>query len=58
MSLSHERVNVVRRYLVDHNIAPTRITGKGFGSNLPVAPNDNEANRSRNRRVEIIIIEE
>jgi OOP family OmpA-OmpF porin len=58
MSLSHERVNVVKKYLVDHDIAPTRITGKGFGSNIPAAPNDTEANRSRNRRVEIIVVEE
>jgi hypothetical protein len=43
---------------MDHNIAPLRITGKGFGSNLPAAPNDCEANRSRNRRVEIIVVEE
>jgi outer membrane protein OmpA-like peptidoglycan-associated protein len=58
MSLSNERVNVVKKYLVDHNISPIRISGKGFGSNVPVAPNDNEANRSRNRRVEIIVVEE
>ncbi|MEO6287547.1 MAG: OmpA family protein [Dyadobacter sp.] len=58
MNLSNERVNVVKKYLVDRSIAPIRITGKGFGSNVPAAPNDTELNRSRNRRVEIIVTEE
>ncbi|WAC12571.1 OmpA family protein [Dyadobacter pollutisoli] len=58
MSLSNERVKVVKQYLVDHHIAAGRISGKGFGSNVPAAPNDCEENRRRNRRVEIIVTEE
>mgnify|MGYP001810904818 CR=1 FL=1 len=30
---------------------------RGFGAEKPVAPNDTEANKSRNRRVEITILE-
>ncbi|MGV3599729.1 MAG: OmpA family protein [Dyadobacter fermentans] len=54
--LSFDRVDEVRKYLVSKHIETNRIRGKGFGSDLPVAPNDCEANRRLNRRVEIRIV--
>lgn len=51
--LSTERAEVVKTYLIEHgNIDGDRISVEGKGSNNPVAPNDTEANRTKNRRVE------
>jgi outer membrane protein OmpA-like peptidoglycan-associated protein len=54
--LSFDRVGEVKRYLVSRRIETARIRGKAFGGELPVAPNDCEANRRLNRRVEIRIV--
>lgn len=54
--LSFDRVDEVKKYLLSRHIEIARIRGKGFGSDLPVAPNDCEANRRLNRRVEIRIV--
>ncbi|MCW5910238.1 MAG: OmpA family protein [Cyclobacteriaceae bacterium] len=53
--LSENRVMAVREYLIGKGIKKDRITGKGFGPNRPIAPNDTEENRQRNRRVEFQI---
>ena len=54
--LSERRANAVRNYLIAKKVAASRITAIGFGESLPVAPNDTEEGRQRNRRVEIDII--
>lgn len=54
--LSENRVKAVTKYLIDQGIAEKRITGVGYGDTKPVAPNDTEANRSKNRRVAFKII--
>ncbi|SEJ57708.1 OmpA family protein [Dyadobacter sp. SG02] len=54
--LSFDRVDEVKKYLISRRIEMGRIRGKAFGSGLPVAPNDCEANRRLNRRVEIRIV--
>jgi OOP family OmpA-OmpF porin len=53
--LSLDRANNVRQYLVAKGMDQTMITAAGFGSTQPVAPNDTEKNRQKNRRVEVII---
>jgi outer membrane protein OmpA-like peptidoglycan-associated protein len=53
--LSLKRVKSCKDYLVSKGIEEGLITIKGFGPDQPVAPNDTEANRSRNRRVELKI---
>jgi outer membrane protein OmpA-like peptidoglycan-associated protein len=54
MDLSKERANAARTYLIDNGIAPERIaTVQGYGKSKPIAPNDTEAGRAKNRRVEI-----
>nr|WP_295922125.1 OmpA family protein [uncultured Dyadobacter sp.] len=55
MLLSYDRVDEVKKYLLARHIASSRIRGRGFGSHLPVAPNDSELNRRLNRRVEVKI---
>jgi outer membrane protein OmpA-like peptidoglycan-associated protein len=55
LKLSQDRVNEVKRYLVTHGIKGERITTEGFGGTKPVASNDQEETRSKNRRVEFTI---
>lgn len=54
--LSADRAEVVRQALVDHGIEETRLTAKGYGSTKPLASNDSDDNRAKNRRTEMIII--
>ena len=53
MKLSTRRVNAVKDYLVKKGINAAVITTEAFGESKPAFPNDNEKNRSKNRRVEI-----
>lgn len=54
--LSQDRAEAVREFLVGHGIAATRVIAKGYGATRPVAPNDTEDNRQKNRRTEFRII--
>ncbi|HEY0701243.1 MAG TPA: OmpA family protein [Candidatus Acidoferrales bacterium] len=54
-TLSEQRANTVRAYLVTQGLDPNSITATGFGKSNPVASNDTPAGRQQNRRVEIII---
>ena len=40
----------------EQGIAPERLSAIGYGEYRPVAPNDTEEGRARNRRIEIIIL--
>jgi len=57
--LSVARATEVVRYLIEkHGFPPERIAAIGYGEYRPIAPNDTELNRARNRRVEIVILSE
>ena len=47
-------INVLR-YLMSLGIGPERLTATGFADLNPIYPNNSEANRARNRRVEFIL---
>ena len=54
--LSAERAAKVTAYLQDKGlVSPDKLVSVGYGQFRPVAPIDTEANRAKNRRVEIII---
>ncbi len=53
LKLSKSRVNSVQNWLMKAGIVTTMVDFKG--ENEPLMPNDNPINRSRNRRVEIVI---
>ena len=53
--LSERRAAAVRDALVKGGVPADHLTVKGFGTSKPIAPNDTEANRSRNRRVEFTV---
>lgn len=54
MNLSTERAEVVKKWLVDKGISPSRISASGAGQNKPLVPNDSPANRAKNRRIDFI----
>jgi outer membrane protein OmpA-like peptidoglycan-associated protein len=54
-TLSEQRAEGVRVYLVSQGIDADSVTATGFGKANPVASNDTAAGRQQNRRVEIII---
>ncbi len=51
--LSERRARAVFNYLVENGIDPGRLKTRGFGENLPVAPNTTPEGRQKNRRVEL-----
>jgi len=53
--LSRRRANSVRQALMDQGISSNRIQIRGYGEKYPVASNNTEAGRQRNRRVEVVI---
>ena len=55
MNLSQRRAYAVKTLLVLRGVADNRIEIVGYGETMPVATNDTEAGRQKNRRVEIKI---
>jgi OOP family OmpA-OmpF porin len=54
--LSESRARSVVDYLAGRGVAPARISARGFGDTRPVASNDTEANRAKNRRIEFRVV--
>ncbi|MBB2150381.1 OmpA family protein [Pedobacter gandavensis] len=52
MSLSVDRANAVKSYLVNAGLDGKKLNVKGYGATNPVAPNTTEAGKALNRRVE------
>jgi outer membrane protein OmpA-like peptidoglycan-associated protein len=56
MQLSIDRANAVRDYLMkNHQIDESRLSVHGYGETRPIAPNDTEENRAKNRRVDFVM---
>ncbi len=53
MALSKRRAQAVADYLASHGISADRLTVVGMGESQPIASNDTEEGRARNRRVQI-----
>ena len=55
LRLSQQRVQTIIDYLVSQGVAAERLLGKGYGSTRPIASNDSEKGRKKNRRVSFIL---
>lgn len=55
LSLSEERSESVKNYLIQLGIQSKRLSAKGFGESQPKVPNDSDVNRAINRRTEFYI---
>lgn len=54
--LSTARATTVARHLQDKGIDPKILSAAGYSEYRPVAPNDNEEGRAKNRRIEISLV--
>jgi len=52
LSLSKRRADSVKRALIDKGVSPARLSSQGMGESMPVASNDTNEGRARNRRIE------
>ena len=55
MRLSEQRAEAVSSFLKSQNLPSSRLKTKWYGETQPKYPNDSEANREKNRRVELAI---
>jgi outer membrane protein OmpA-like peptidoglycan-associated protein len=54
--LSENRAKAVHDYLISKGVLKSRLQFKGFGEQKPIASNETEEGRQRNRRTELRIL--
>jgi OOP family OmpA-OmpF porin len=54
LKLSERRAQAVRQYLIQNGVRAEKVSALGMGESHPIAANDTDAGKERNRRVEII----
>jgi OOP family OmpA-OmpF porin len=54
LKLSQNRAETVRSYLISNGVDANRLTAKGYGESQPIADNNTEEGRFKNRRVELV----
>lgn len=57
LTLSQNRAEAVKKYLIKKGISSNRLTAKGYGESKPIAENETAAGKALNRRTEINILE-
>ena len=57
LKLSKNRAEAVKTYLVSKGIDTNRFKTEWFGSKKPIADNNTEVGRQKNRRVELLLVE-
>ena len=55
LDLSQRRAAAVAEYLIARGVPAARLATSGRGENDPIAPNDTDADRQLNRRVEVVV---
>jgi outer membrane protein OmpA-like peptidoglycan-associated protein len=53
LTLSQKRTDAVKTYLMGKGIMESRLTAIGYGETRPIADNNTDAGRAKNRRVEL-----
>jgi outer membrane protein OmpA-like peptidoglycan-associated protein len=56
LRLSQARAESARQAVISQGIDPARIEAEGYGQDHPVAANDTDAGRQRNRRIDIRVV--
>jgi OOP family OmpA-OmpF porin len=56
-ALSEKRAEVVTDYLVKAGLPASRFTAVGYGSTQPIASNETDEGKARNRRIEFVVKE-
>jgi outer membrane protein OmpA-like peptidoglycan-associated protein len=56
LKLSQARAESVRAYVIDAGIDAGRLEAKGYGETQPVADNDTDSGRAKNRRTEVKVL--
>lgn len=57
MTLSQQRADAVRQWLVTAGIPGDRLIAKGYGHTMPIADNRIREGRQKNRRVHFVVVE-
>jgi outer membrane protein OmpA-like peptidoglycan-associated protein len=55
LTLSQQRGDAVRAYLVSQGVGPDNVTSTGYGMSNPIADNSTAAGRAQNRRVQMVV---
>jgi outer membrane protein OmpA-like peptidoglycan-associated protein len=55
LNLTQARAGLIAQKLIEGGVDAGRIETKGFGASIPVAPNNNNLNRAKNRRIEVVL---
>ena len=55
LALSQARVDAIAAHLIGAGVAPERLTAIGQGEAFPLAPDDTEEGRAKNRRIELML---
>jgi lipid-binding SYLF domain-containing protein len=58
LKLSTARAEAVENWLADHGIDRSRLSAKGYGEARPVASNSTAEGRAKNRRVELVRVQD
>jgi outer membrane protein OmpA-like peptidoglycan-associated protein/uncharacterized protein YidB (DUF937 family) len=56
LRLSQQRADSVRRFLIDKGVKSDSLVAKGYGDSNPIASNDTEDGRFKNRRIEYKVL--
>ena len=58
LKISQGRAEWVTKFLNDKGVPSSRVAAAWFGEDRPLVSNDSRANRSKNRRVELVLIDD
>jgi len=58
LKLSDDRAKSVQQYFTEHGVEAGRLTAKCLGETKPMASNDNDEGKEKNRRVEFLIADQ